>query len=78
MQLVRKVLLMCDNGHQAQDHFVRGLTKAGMARQLQEVHGASGRGEFRGRDMSGWYLQQVRSYPSPPGSPHSAAGPRTC
>ena len=61
--------------HQTQDDFVPGLTKAGLARQLQEVHGASGSREFRGRDMSGWYLQQVRGCLSPPGSSCPAADP---
>ena len=51
-----------------------GLTKAAVARQLQEVHGAHGRREFRGRDMSGWYLQQV-SCLSPPGLVSSGCRP---
>ena len=42
-----------------QDDFRPGLTRAGVARQLATAHGADGRRTFRGRDLSGWYLQQV-------------------
>ncbi len=42
-----------------QDGFLPNVTKAAVAAQLDALHNANGGGQFRGRDLSGWYLQQV-------------------
>ena len=46
-----------------QDEFLPGVTKASVAEGLAARFGADGGSVFFGRDLSGWYLQQVRAVP---------------
>jgi hypothetical protein len=43
-----------------QDAFLPGVTRRTVAEALERRFGASGGSTFRGRDLAGWYLQQVR------------------
>lgn len=45
--------------HALQDAFLPGVTKGTVAEGLARRFSADGAHRFRGRDMTGWYLQQV-------------------
>lgn len=42
-----------------QDSFLPGVTRASVAEALERVYGVEGGRHFKGRDLAGWYLQQV-------------------
>lgn len=46
-----------------QDEFLPGMTRRTVAEALERRFGASGASTFRGRDLAGWYLQQVHPPP---------------
>lgn len=52
-----------------QDRFLRDVTKASIAAGLQRRFHASGGQRFKGRDLSGWYLQQFVKLGAPSAIP---------
>lgn len=52
--------LLTRPAHWAQDSFLPGVTRQTVADALERRFDASGSRRFRGRDLAGWYLQQVQ------------------